>query len=178
MKTLFLTLLFAAGLCHAAPLVPDSYRFSYDGTQESNSLHAIVSGGFTFDVPSTQTTIGLADLTSFSMNTLETTTLFGFTETTSQSDLADVTAFSFDVPSNTISMSVKLFDGADTHDIFSNLHVIPDFDNTSQTVGFIGLAIGPFSLTAAPEPASWILMGLGMVAGAFVMRWNKRSENN
>jgi hypothetical protein len=116
-------------------------------------------------------------LVSFSMTTQETTTLFGFTEQMIQSDLSDVTAFSFDVPSNAISMTVQLSDDPNESPLFANFRVIPDFANSGETVGVIGLAVGSFSISSTPEPASYALMGLGILGGVFLMRRrNKHSE--
>jgi hypothetical protein len=170
MKAFLLVLLFACGLCHASAILPDAYTFSYIGNQQSGvQLHSVVVGSFTFHAPG-DLTITSADLTTFNMSLIETTgPMFGSTMETFQLGIADLNNFQLDIPDNMLAMSVQLSPGATgpfaTFRVFSNNGV---FQGLGPNVGSVGLAPATFTLTpaVAPEPATYALIGCGLVGFA------------
>jgi hypothetical protein len=140
MKTPLFALVLTSGLCRAAAVLPDAYTFSYAGSKRAMA-YTLRSPEASHSMDPGDPMIGLSDLTSFNLTLLETTTLFQFTETTFQLGLADVKAFSLDIPTNTLAITVQISNDPNLSPLFASFRVIPDFAGSGETVGMVDLAV-------------------------------------
>lgn len=169
MKNKLLALLFCGGVALATP-VTDTFTATMD--QESNGLHAVVNGQFTYN-PNGDV-IGTADLTAFSM----TTNVWygwgwpiGSPEQDYLSGMDAIQDFSFNSLTDLLTASIVVNPAASgNYGVFSiEPNTDPFFGIDGPELGSYGGAYGPASdpplpnPSAVPEPISLALCGLGLI---------------
>lgn len=81
-------------------------------------------------------------------------------------------AFSVTVPTNTINPYNGYYAISDTGYLIGGLQIL----QTSANANYSGLAIDDLQVAPTPEPASFVLAGAGLLAGAF-MRFRRKTNN-
>lgn len=181
MKTLLAAALLTAGIASADTISSHEDTFTSTMDRESNGLHVVVNGDFTYNQPGNGTVVGLSDLTSFSM-TLTDQFAYGWNGVPPHImayslGMDSIQSFSFDTDTEILTESILVIPSDPDHGTFTmeaDFLGLPIGD--APEVGIFNSAYGPASdpsvaASSVPEPTYAVLAGLLLTGLGY---WRKR----
>lgn len=177
-----LAALFSLGTLASATTITgfNTYTISATMDRESNGLHAVADGQFSFVMPQNGNVIGVGDLTDFSLTITDQVGYGWGIDSPIQTvtvGLESIESFSFDVAADSLTMQALILPDNSKYGTFS---MEPNIDRVLYgdfpVLAIFADAIGegdPTAVTASPEPASLGLFGIAGI-GLGVLRRKRK----